>query len=73
MINKISVDEAWLIIQSLFMRKNITKGNLIPINENNEQAVLVFGSNSTGELIFKVDAFRTIFYRDNDGWQIINN
>lgn len=72
MINRISVDEAALVIQSLFMKKNIAKGNLIPINENNEQAVLVFGSNSTGELIFKVDVFKNIYFRNNDGWQIIN-
>ncbi|MFD2306016.1 hypothetical protein [Enterococcus termitis] len=73
MINRISVDEASAVIQGLFMKKNIAKGNLIPINENNEQAVLVFGSNSTGELIFKVDAFKRIYYRNSNGWQIINN
>lgn len=73
MINRISVDEASAVIQGLFMKKNIAKGNLIPINENNEQAVLVFGTNSTGELIFKVDASRNIFYRNNSSWQIINN
>ena len=72
MMNRISVDEAALVIQSLFMKKNIIKGNLIPINENNEQAVLVFGSNGTGELIFKVDAFKHIYFRNSDGWQLIS-
>lgn len=73
MINRISADEASMVIQGLFMRKKITKGNLIPINENDEQTVLVFGSNGTSQLIFKVDVSRNIFYRDGDGWRIVNN
>lgn len=73
MIKRISVDEASMVIQGLFIRKNITKGNIIPINENGEQAVLVFGMGGSGELIFKVDAERNIFYRNNEDWQIINN
>ncbi|GGC84389.1 hypothetical protein [Enterococcus wangshanyuanii] len=73
MINRISVDEAALAIQSLFMKKNIVKGNLIPINENKEQAVLVFGTKSTGELIFKVDVFKNIYFRNNYEWQLIKN
>lgn len=60
-----------MVIQSFFMSKNIVKGNVIPINEEREQYILIFGTNSNGELIFKVDADKNIFFRNHQEWQLL--